>query len=202
MKKQTLTEGLRRTREIMGIIVEGNEYGELVAQVREVGLRFADLRTLKDEVEESTTLSKEDKTKLLKMIDGKISETGLNEHGGGVDMELYKNLKLAKQGEFYEGSKSNTKKSIERMSVIFNDEGYSDEFVNDLTIWCKEHSVPTSKVIIGLDENSVDGIDYFVITVNEGVFSYLMWKEFDMTEKYGRDGWNNYIESNYNCETA
>ena len=90
---------------------------------------------------------------------------GINEHSGGVDMELYNNLKLAKQGEFYEGSKSNTKKSIKRMDIIFNDGGYSDEFVNDLTIWCKEHSVPTSKVIIGLDENSVDGIDYFVITV-------------------------------------
>jgi hypothetical protein len=29
-----------------------------------------------------------------------------------------------------------------------------------------------------------------------------MWKEFDMTEKYGREGWNRWVESNYNCETA
>ena len=117
MKKQTLTEGLRRTREIMGLIMEGNEYNDLVAQVREVGLRFADLRTLKDEVEQSTTLSKEDKTKLLKMIDGKISETGLNEHGGGVDMELYKNLKLAKQGEFFEESSSSKEIPIKQYDI-------------------------------------------------------------------------------------
>tara|TARA_Y100000593_G_C4216780_1_gene289635 strand:- start:479 stop:844 length:366 start_codon:yes stop_codon:yes gene_type:complete len=82
-------------------IMEGNEYNDFVAQIREVGLRFADLEGLKNNVEKSTTLSKENKTKLLKMIDSKISETGLNEEGG-VDMELYTNLKLAKPGEFYE----------------------------------------------------------------------------------------------------
>ena len=88
------------------------------------------------------------------------------------------------------------------MDIIFNDEDYYDELIDDLTDWCEWQSIPTSKVIIGVDENSVDGVDYFVITVNEGVFSYLMWKEFDMTEKYGRDGWNRHIESTYNCETA
>ena len=88
------------------------------------------------------------------------------------------------------------------MHIIFNDEGYYDELLDDLTDWCEWQGVPSSKVIVGVDENSVDGVDYFVITVNEGVFSYLMWKEFDMTEKYGRGGWNTFIESNYNCETA
>ena len=91
---------------------------------------------------------------------------------------------------------------MKTIDIIFNDEGYSDEFVSDLTFWCKEHDIPTSKIIIGTDENNIDDIDYFVITVNETRFSYLMWREFDMTEKYGRDGWNRYIESNYNCETA
>ena len=88
------------------------------------------------------------------------------------------------------------------MHIIFNDEDYYDEFVSDLTDWCEWQSIPTAKVIIGMDENNVDGITYLVITVNETRFSYLMWREFDMTEKYGRDGWNRYIESTYNCETA
>ena len=81
--------------------------------------------------------------------------------------------------------------TMNKMHIIFNDEGYYDELLDDLTDWCEWQSIPTSKVIIGVDENNVDGVDYFVITVNEGpVFSYLMWREFDMTEKYGSEGWN------------
>ena len=88
------------------------------------------------------------------------------------------------------------------MHIIFNDEDYYDELVSDLTDWCEWQSIPTTKVILDMDENNVDGVTYLVITVNETRFSYLMWREFNMTEKYGREGWNRYIESNYNCETA
>tara|TARA_R110001592_G_scaffold89004_4_gene261908 strand:- start:615 stop:890 length:276 start_codon:yes stop_codon:yes gene_type:complete len=91
---------------------------------------------------------------------------------------------------------------MKTIDIIFNDEGYSDEFVSDLTFWCKEHDIPTDKVITGMVEDNVDDIDYFVITVNQTLFSYLMWKEYDMSLRYGRDGWNRYIESTYNCETA
>ena len=91
---------------------------------------------------------------------------------------------------------------MKTMDIIFNDEDNYDELVSDLTDWCEWQSIPTTKVILGMDENNVDGITYFVITVNETIFSYLMWKEFDMTQKYGREGWNQYIESSYNCETA
>ena len=88
------------------------------------------------------------------------------------------------------------------MDIIFNDEDYYDELVSDLTDWCEWQSIPTAKVIIGVKEDNVDGIDYYVITVNETIFSYLMLREFGMSEKYGHNGWNGYIESNYNCETA
>ena len=91
---------------------------------------------------------------------------------------------------------------MKTIDIIFNDEGYSDEFVSDLTFWCKDHSIPTAKVIIGMKEDNVDDIDYFVITVNKTLFSYLMWKEYNMNKQYGREGWNRYIESNYNCVIA
>tara|TARA_R100000541_G_C1833346_1_gene74563 strand:+ start:116 stop:391 length:276 start_codon:yes stop_codon:yes gene_type:complete len=91
---------------------------------------------------------------------------------------------------------------MNKMHIIFNDEDYYDELVSDLTDWCEWQSIPTTKVILDMDENNVDGVTYLVITVNETRFSYLMWREFNMTEKYGREGWNRYIESNYNCETA
>jgi len=91
---------------------------------------------------------------------------------------------------------------MKTMDIIFNDEGYSDEFVSDLTFWCKEYSIPTAKVIIGMKEDNVDDIDYFVITVNKTLFSYLMWKEYNINKQYGREGWNRYIESNYNCVIA
>ena len=91
---------------------------------------------------------------------------------------------------------------MKTMDIIFNDEDYCNELIDDLTIWCEEHSIPTAKVIIGVKEDNVDGISYFVITVSEPLFSYLMWREFDMSEQYGLEGWNRYIESHYNCETA
>ena len=91
---------------------------------------------------------------------------------------------------------------MKTMDIIFNDEDYSDELLDDLTFWCDKHSLPTTKVIISAVEDNVDDIDYFVITVNKVLFSYLMWKEFDMPKQYGREGWNRWIELSYNCETA
>ena len=94
------------------------------------------------------------------------------------------------------------------MDIIFNDEDYYDELVSDLTVWCERQGIPTDKVILNMKEDNVDGIDYYVVTVNETIFSYLMWREFDMSEQYsrislnGHEGWNRYIESHYNCETA
>ena len=81
------------------------------------------------------------------------------------------------------------------MDIIFDDEDYYGDLEGDLTDWCEWQGIPTSKVIVGVDENNIDGIDYFVIIVNEPLFGYLMWKEFDMTEKYGSEGWDirNYI---------
>ena len=91
---------------------------------------------------------------------------------------------------------------MKTMDIIFNDEDYSDELLDDLTFWCEKHSLPTAKVIISVVEDNVDDIDYFVITVNKTLFSYLMWKEYGMAKQYGRDGWNRHIESSYNCEIA
>ena len=89
---------------------------------------------------------------------------------------------------------------MKTIDIIFNDEDYYDEFVDDLTFWCEKHDLPTDKVITGMVEDNVDDIDYFVVTVNQTLFSYLMWKEYDMSLRYGSDGWNRHIKSNYNCE--
>ena len=91
---------------------------------------------------------------------------------------------------------------MKTMHIIFNDIHYYGDLREELGWWCDTHGVPKNKVILGVDENSVDGVDYFVITVNESLFGYIMYMEFDMTEKYGQDGWNRHIESDYNCETA
>ena len=88
------------------------------------------------------------------------------------------------------------------MDIIFNNEDYYNALIWDTDEWRQEHDIPTAKVIIGVKNDNVDGIDYYVITVNETIFSYLMLREFGMSEKYGHNGWNGYIESNYNCETA
>ena len=68
--------------------------------------------------------------------------------------------------------------------------------------WCDTHGVPEDKVILNVNKDNVDGVTYFVITVNESLFGYLMYMEFDITEKYGSEGWNRFIESDYNCITA
>ena len=91
---------------------------------------------------------------------------------------------------------------MKTMDIIFNNEDYYNALIWDTDEWRQEHDIPTAKVIIGVKEDNVDGIDYYVITVNETIFSYLMLREFGMSEKYGHEGWNGYIESNYNCETA
>ena len=88
------------------------------------------------------------------------------------------------------------------MDIIFNNINYYDDLLEELGWWCEAQGVPKGKVILGVDKNNVDGVTYFVITVNESLFGYIMYKEFDMTEKYGQDGWNHHIESDYNCITA
>ena len=91
---------------------------------------------------------------------------------------------------------------MKTMDIIFNDEDYYNELIGDIGEWCEVHGVPEAKVNLNVKEDNVDGIDYYVITVNETLFSYLMIRELDMSEQYGREGWNRYTESNYNCETA
>jgi len=91
---------------------------------------------------------------------------------------------------------------MKTMDIIFNDEDYCNELIDDLTIWCEVHGVPEDKVRLNVKEDNVGGIDYYVIIVNKTLFSYLMWRVFDMAEQYGREGWNQYIESDYRCETA
>ena len=88
------------------------------------------------------------------------------------------------------------------MDIIFNNEDYYNALIWDIDEWRQEHDLPKAKVIVGVMEDNVDGIDYYIVTVNESLFSYLMWREFDMTEKYGRNGWNRYIETSYNSQTA
>ena len=88
------------------------------------------------------------------------------------------------------------------MDIIFTDEDYYNELIWDIREWCEVHGIPEDKVIIGVKEDNVDGINYYVISLSETLFSYLMWRELDMSEQYGLGGWNRYIESNYNCETA
>ena len=88
------------------------------------------------------------------------------------------------------------------MDIIFNDEDYYDEFESDLTVWCERQGIPMDKVILNMKEDNIDDITYFVITVNETLFGFLMWRVFNMSEQYGREGWNRWIESTYNCETA
>ena len=91
---------------------------------------------------------------------------------------------------------------MKTIDIIFNDEDYYDEFVDDLTFWCEKHDFPTDKVILSAVEDNVDDIDYFVVTVNHTLFSYLMWKEYGKTLRYGSEGWNRYIEVSYGCEIA
>jgi len=88
------------------------------------------------------------------------------------------------------------------MDIIFNDEDYHNELFGDIREWCEVHGLPEDKVIVGMKEDNVDGINYYVITVNQDLFSYLMMLEFDMFDQYGREGWNRHIESHYNCETS
>ena len=91
---------------------------------------------------------------------------------------------------------------MKTMDIIFNDLDRYGELLADISVWRQEHGLPRAKVIIGVVEDNVDGVDYYIITVNETIFSYLMWREHGITEKYGRGGWNGMIESRYNCETA
>ena len=91
---------------------------------------------------------------------------------------------------------------MKTMDIIFNDEDYYDELVSDLTVWCEREGIPMDKVILNMKEDNIDDITYFVITVNETLFGFLMWRVFIMSEQYGREGWNRWVESTYNCETT
>ena len=91
---------------------------------------------------------------------------------------------------------------MKTIDIIFNNEDYYDELLDDLTFWCEKHSLPTDKVIISAVEDNVDDIDYFIITVSRTLFSYLMWKEYGRNKQYGSEGWNRYIEVSYGCEIA
>ena len=54
---------------------KSDDYTNLAAQVREVGFRAADLKTLKKEAQEK--LSGEEKTQLVTLIDKKLEKTGI-----------------------------------------------------------------------------------------------------------------------------
>ena len=54
---------------------KSEEYTNLAAEVREVGFRAADLKTLKKEAQEK--LSGEEQTQLVSLIDKKLGETGV-----------------------------------------------------------------------------------------------------------------------------
>ena len=71
------------------------------------------------------------------------------------------------------------------MKIIFDDLDYCDELLEDIDYWCETHGIPTDKVVVDYIENSIDGVDYYIITVSEPLFSYLMWKETDTTDKFG-----------------
>ena len=56
---------------------EENPYSLMLAQLREMGLRSADLKDLRQEAEESDQLTPEHKKDILAKIDSKIAETGV-----------------------------------------------------------------------------------------------------------------------------
>ena len=91
---------------------------------------------------------------------------------------------------------------MKTMDIIFNDEDYYNALIWDTDEWRQEHDIPKAKVIVDVKEDNVDGIDYYVVTVNETIFSYLMLREFGISEKYGPEGWKRYIEVSYGCEIA
>tara|TARA_R110002020_G_scaffold171210_1_gene361148 strand:+ start:448 stop:723 length:276 start_codon:yes stop_codon:yes gene_type:complete len=91
---------------------------------------------------------------------------------------------------------------MKTMEIIFDDVDYCDELLGDIGYWCETHGIPEDKVAVDYIEDNVDGVDYYIITVNESLFSYLMYREFGITEKYGHGGWNGLIESDYHGETA
>ena len=91
---------------------------------------------------------------------------------------------------------------MKTMEIIFDDVDYCDELLGDIGYWCETHGIPEDKVAVDYIEDNVDGVDYYIITVNESLFSYLMYREFGITEKYGHGGWNGLIESDYHGETT
>jgi hypothetical protein len=86
------------------------------------------------------------------------------------------------------------------MDIIFDDEDYCNELLRDIGYWCETHGIPVNKVVVGFYDDNVDGVDYYIITAGESLFGYLIYREFGITEKYGRGGWNEIIQSDYHCE--
>jgi hypothetical protein len=91
---------------------------------------------------------------------------------------------------------------MKTMDIIFNNEDYYNSLIWDTDEWRQEHDIPKAKVIVDVKNDNVDGIDYYVVTVNETIFSYLILREFGISEKYGPEGWKRYIEVSYGCEIA
>ena len=90
--------------------------------------------------------------------------------------------------------------TMRTMDIIFDDEDYCNELLKDIGYWCETHGIPVDKVVVGLYDDNVDEVDYYVITTSESLFGYLMYREFGITEKYGSGGWNGIIQSDYHCE--
>ena len=84
MKKRVIENDIKKMKSLIGYEIgqtineqenNSSEFNTLTAQVREVGLRAADLKALKKEAEEK--LSGEEKSKLISLIDSKLKETGI-----------------------------------------------------------------------------------------------------------------------------
>ena len=88
------------------------------------------------------------------------------------------------------------------MEIIFDNEDHCDELLGDISYWCENQGIQEDMVAVDYIEDNVDGVNYYVITVNESLFSYIIYREFDITEKYGSEGWNGWLESHYHCKTV
>ena len=84
MKKRVIENDIKKMKSLIGYEIgqtineqenNSSEFNTLTAQVREVGLRAADLKALKKEAEEK--LSGEEKSKFISLIDSKLKETGI-----------------------------------------------------------------------------------------------------------------------------
>jgi len=84
MKRHLLEKEIKKMNSLIGYGIDQtiseqqdntSEFNTLTAQVREVGLRAADLKTLKQEGEEK--LKGDEKKKFISLINSKLAETGI-----------------------------------------------------------------------------------------------------------------------------